>query len=404
MCVLHALKEAYQRLTTYTTQTLSMGFGLLWAVFIWMLLLAVGNGFHNGVSEVFAKYGAKTITIRGGSSAGVHHAIPAAMAVNLSQSFHTIQHSSPILQCKHPVRYATQKVTAPILGCAPCYALLAHLPIQEGRFFTPRDAGVGNNICILGINMKEKLFGHASALGQYIFLGDIGLQVVGVLDTLEASLYGESNAILLPHSLCKALFPQRSHYVDAIRLTLVPTAREAVVEKQLRAYFARHLHFDVNDTQALELFSITKHADKFHKLFNNIAIFNTIIGICLLITGMVGMGNMMLVTIQERRNEMAIRNVLGSRSIDIMAMIVCEVVMVTLVAGIIGFGAGFTLIQLFNKWVVPLCKTYYLSTLTFPLEYMLGGLGLIIATSCLAGMLPAMRAVQIKPIEALGNK
>ncbi|CAH2559862.1 ABC transporter permease [Cardinium endosymbiont of Oedothorax gibbosus] len=403
MLVLYALREAYQNLKTHASRTLAMSFGVLWAIFVLVLLLGIGNGFHNGVSEAFAKYGAKTMIIWGGRSAGGHHPIPLGMAANLSDPFSAIQHVSPILRHNSPVRYATKKVTVSILGCDPCYALLTHLPIQEGRFFTARDKVAVNNICVVGINIKEKLFGEASAIGQYIFLGDSGLQVVGVLDR-DVNFYNEPNAILLTNGLFKQLFPKRSDYVDSIRLTLLPTVREEVVEAQFRSYFARHLNFDVKDTKGLGLFSLAKHAAQFDNFFKNISIFNTIIGICLLITGMVGISNMMLVTIQERIQEMAIRKVLGSRSIEIVAMILCEVAIVTLVAGIIGFTAGFSLMQLLNTWVVPLCKAYHLSNLTCPPSFIFGGMGLIALTSCLAGIIPAIRAVHIKPVEALGSK
>lgn len=403
MLVLYALREAFQSLTTHIYRTLSMGFGVLWAIFILVLLLGVGNGFHNGISNAFAKYGAKTMIIWGGSTAGTHYPIPTAMATNLSEPFGAIQHVSPMLGYNSLVKYATKKVNAWIWGCDPCYALLAQLPMQEGRFFTARDAVAVQPICVIGINIKEKLFGTASAIGQYIFLGDMGLQVVGVLDALDASLYNEPNAIWLTNGLFKHIYPKHSHYVDSIRLTLVPTAHEEVMEAQFRSYFARHLNFDAQDPKRLCVFSIAKHADKFHRFFKNIATFNAIIGICLLVTGMVGISNMMLVTVQERTQEMAIRRVLGSRSIEIVAIILCEAVMVTLVAGMIGFTVSFSLMQLLNKLVVPLCKAYYLSTLTCSSGAIFGGLGLLTLSSCLAGIVPAVRAVKIKPVQALGS-
>ncbi|WP_243517574.1 MULTISPECIES: ABC transporter permease [unclassified Candidatus Cardinium] len=405
MLVVHAFKEAYQSLKAHASRTLSMGFGVLWAIFILVLLLGIGNGFHNGIVQAFAKYGIKTMFIWQGRNAGKDCRIPLEMGANVSQSFNnTIDHLSPILGYHSPIKHETKTISSSILGCDPCYASLAHLPIQEGRFFTPRDTIEVNNICVIGANIKEKLFGAAPAIGKYIFWGTIGLQVVGVLDTLDVSSYNESDAILLTNNLFTKLFPKRSHYVSAIRLRLVPSACDQVVEKQLRAYFARHLHFDAKDTKGISIFSIAQHAAKFDNFFKNIAIFNGIVGICLLITGIVGISNMMLVTIQERKQEMAIRKVLGSRSIEIVAMILAEVVIVTLIAGMVGLTVGFSLMGLLNKWVVPSCKAYYLSTLTCPAWFILGGLGLITLASCLAGILPAIRAVNIKPVDTLGSK
>lgn len=401
--LLYALREAAQSLNTHRSRTFSMGFGIWWAIFILVLILGVGNGFHHGVSNAFAKYGTKTMVIWGGSTAGNHHPIPTTMVGNLAKAFPTIQQISPMLGCNSPVKYASQKVNAWVLGCDPSYSLLTHLPIQEGRFFSPRDGVTVHNICVIGIHIKEKLFGAASAIGKYIFLEDMGLQVVGVLDAF-GGMYNESNGLLLTNSLFKQILPKYSHYVDSIRLTLVPTAREEVVEAQFRSYFGRHLNFDAQNTKGLGVFSLTKHANKFHNFFKNLAIFNAIIGICLLLTGMVGISNMMLVTVQERTQELAIRRVLGSSSTEIVLMVLCETVMVTLVASMIGFIASFSLMQLFNQWVVPLCQTYYLSTLTSSPESIFVGLGLITLSSSLAAIVPAIRAVKIKPVEALNRK
>ncbi|MGI2298281.1 ABC transporter permease [Candidatus Cardinium hertigii] len=401
--LIYALKEAAQSLNTHRSRTFSMGFGIWWAIFILVLILGVGNGFHRGVSNAFAKYGTKTMVIWGGSTAGRHHPIPTTMVGNFAKAFPAIQQISPMLRYNSDVTYAAQKVNARTLGCDPSYALLTHLPIQEGRFFTIRDAATVNNICVIGINIKEKLFGATSAIGKYIFLGDMGLQVVGVLDAFRG-MYGESNALLVTNSLFKKILPEYSDNVESIRLTLVPTAREEIVESQFRSYFARHLHFDVQNTKGLGLFSLTKHANKFHNFFKNLATFNAIIGICLLLTGMVGISNMMLVTVQERTQELAIRRVLGSRSIEIVLMILCETIMVTFVAGMVGFTASFLLMQLLNQWLVPLCQTYYLSTLRCSPESIFIGLGLIALSSSLAAIVPAIRAVKIKPVEALNRK
>lgn len=403
MLVIYALREAYQSLKAHGSRTYSMGFGVLWAIFVLVLLLGVGNGFHNGVSNAFAKYGTKTMIISGGRTAGGEHPIPSTMMPTFAQSFPAIEHISPMIAHTSPVKYGAKKIDSRICGCDPSYALLSDLPLQAGRFFTPRDQITGHNVCVIGIHIKEKLFGAASAIGEYIFLGDIGIQVIGVLDAF-AGICNESNTIWMTNSLFKQLWPGNSHYLNSIRLTLVPTACEEVVETQFRSYFARHLHFNAQDEQGLSIFSLTKHADKFHKFFKNISIFNTIIGICLLLTGMVGISNMMLVTIQERTQELAIRRVLGSRSIEIMAMILCETIMVTFVAGMMGFTTGYGLMELLNRWVVPLCKTSYLSTLSCPPGSIFGGLILITLSSCLAAIIPAIRAVKIKPVEALGSK
>lgn len=404
MLVLYAFREAWQSLIFHRSRTLSMGFGLFWAVFIFALLVGIANGFHNGVSESFEKYGTKTILIYPSNRGATNYPIPQEMVSKLKKSFKTIQQISSISIYTMPVNYETKNYIIPVLGCPPAYALLAYLPLAAGRFFTPRDEIAGHSICVLGTHIKEKLFGKASAIGKYIFLGNMGLQVVGVLDVLDIGIYGESDAILVSNTLFSKLFPKRSHYITSIRMNLEPSASEETVAKQLDSYFARHLRFDVKDEKKIFIFSIAKYAAKFHRFFKNIFIFNAIIGICLLITGMVTVSSMMLISIHERRQELAIRKVLSNRSVEIVAMVLSEVIIVTLLASIIGFLTSYTLIQSLNKFIVPLSRAYYLSTLTYPPIFIGGGYICLLLGSSLAAIIPAIKALRIKPIQALGTK
>jgi putative ABC transport system permease protein len=278
------------------------------------------------------------------------------------------------------------------------------LSIQEGRFFTAHDEAEASDICIIGLKLKEQLFGKEKAIGKYILLGSKGLQVVGVLDQTNDLVLSRNSDLLVTNSFFKKIFPRESRYVWLIRLTLRPTANIELTEAQCRSYFSRHLNFDINDKKSLFICSVARHANEWHNFFKNVATFNWIIGVCFLLTGIVGISNMMLVTIYERIEEIAIRRVLGARTVEIGTMILWEIALVTFIAGIIGFAAGFVLLQLLNNAVVPLIKSYYLSKLTCPSEFIMGGLGFIFLASCLASIVPIIRAVKIKPVQALGGK
>ena len=404
MLVLYALKESYQTLATHRARTISMGFGVGWALFVLIVLLGIGNGFRDGVQNEFAKYGQKTMVFWTNGPQKGPPPIPTELTHHLSQKIAGIDQYTPC-KCRWgtTIRYKAHTEAASILAIDACFASLANLSIQEGRFFTAHDEATANNVCVLGIKLKEKLFGDASAIGQYVFANDTGLRVVGILDALTSNMHREEDRLLVTNSFYRRLLLPHSQYVDQVRLTLLPETNDQRVEKQLRSYFARHLNFDTSNERLFRIFNITTHANAFHKLFRNTAIFTWIIGICFLITGAVATTNMMLVTIQERTQEFAIRKVLGARSREIVCMILGEVTIVTLCAGTIGYVTGFSCLHLLNQWVVPLGKSYFLAALTCPTDFIVKGIGLICVTSCLAGILPAYRALKIKPIEALTN-
>lgn len=407
MFFFHSLREACQSLYTHKSRTLSMGFGVSWGIFILVLLLGIGNGFHNGISEIFKIYAEKTMVLWVNWHVEGAKPIPKTLASDLPEKLNFIEQSSLVDMHSSKVRYEDHIISrVSIIGFDDCYASLTDLPIQEGRFFTAHDHEAATHLCVLGLKIKKQLFGEASAIGKYIFLDTTCLQVVGVLDESNFNMYNVSRSVLVTNCFLKRLLPHINCYVDYLHLALSPEVDDNLAEAQLRDYFSRQLNINSKNERAFCIFNLSKHAAKWHKFFKDISIFTWIVGICFLITGIVGIANMMLVTIHERKQEMAIRRVLGGRSREIVAMILWEVAIVTFIAGIIGFTAGFSLIQLLNKWVIPLpqLKGIYLSQLTYPPEYIFYGLVLIFISSGFSSIIPAIRAIKIKPIEALSNE
>ncbi|AWN82264.1 ABC transporter permease [Candidatus Cardinium hertigii] len=405
MTWLHAFKEAYQSIRTHKTRTLSMGFGVSLAIFILQLLLTVGNSLHTGITQIFAKYGEKTMWIYRGSKNGIPILIPTELVVPFSKQFKIIHHITP--QWFHyasnkKATYANKTTTPWLTGVDPTYATLANIELQAGRFITARDITAAADICVLGADIKKDLFGATAAIGKLILLGNKSLQVVGVLED-ASHLKMISDCIVLGSSLFKKLQLRARDYVTSIRLTLMPTAHAVAAEKQFRSYFARQLHFNPTDKKAIGIFSMEQHAAKFHRFFQNLSTANWIIGILFLITGIVSLSNMMLVTIHERTKEIAIRRVLGSSITAIIAMVTWEVLLVTMLAGALGSISSFALIQLLNKWVIPAYKDYYFTNLTCSFEIMLSCLGLLCLTSSLTTVAPVIRAIRIKPVTALNN-
>ncbi|MDD9139760.1 MAG: ABC transporter permease [Candidatus Cardinium sp.] len=405
MTWLHAFKEAYQSVRTHKTRTLSMGFGVSLAIFMLQLSLAVGHSLHKGVSQAFAKYGEKSMWIY---VYGKGIPIPTELVASLAKQFKAIRHISSTEWHWSPnekVTYSNKTISSPFfLATDPIFATQYSMELQEGRFITTRDIATIADTCVVGATIKKALFGETAAVGKSIIWGSKCLKVVGVIeDTLHLSWL--SNRILLGNSLYKSLYPENPRY-STIRLTLMPTAHSAVAEKQFRFYLARQLNVDPNDTKAIRIFSLEKHAARFHRFFKNLSIASWIMGILLLVTGIVNLSNMMLVTIQERTKEIAIRRVLGSSVTAIIALIAWEVLLVTMVAGVLGGLSNFALMQLLNKWVIPLCihKGYFLfTTLTCSFEMMLSCLGLLYLTSTLTSIAPIIRAIRIKPATALNS-
>ena len=397
MFFFYTLKEALQSLYTHKSRVLSMGFGVLWAIFILTLLLATGDSLHRGVTCSFEQYGEKTIILWS------NQGIPLPMTEKLNTKFDHIKQVSPMLMRNQVgAHYESNKEIVKLFGVDACYASLANMRVKEGRFFSTRDETTAQNLCLLGARIKEKLFRQTTALGKYVCIDGVGMRVIGILDDLGNNMQGEQDYVWVTNSFAKKAFLQQGLFVSAIRFTLVPTADDKAVEQQLRSYFLRHLP-NAHDKQTLGLFNMAAYAHKFHVFFKNLTIGSWIIGICFLITGIVGITNMMLVMVQDRRQELSIRRILGARSREIIAMILWEAVIVTFLAGLLGLLGGYTLLHLLNKYIVPLLKNYYMTPLSCSFRFILRGFGFILLSSGAAAIYPVVRALKIRPIEGLND-
>lgn len=395
MFLIYSFREACQNLRTHSSRIFSMGFGVAWAIFILILLFGISSGVSHKTKQEIAKFGETTMKI---ASYKKESWIPLSMVEPFSKQFDSIKAISPMVYVSNAEGvYYKGKGVKEFFSCAVGYnyASIDNLTFAEGRFFTARDP---YNCCVIGPFLKEQLFGKASAIGQYILLGSTLVQVIGVL---ADSNYHPSKWILFPVYLVQKTMKEINRC--DIELVLQPTADAAVAEAQFRNYLARQLHVDPKDEEAIVIYNMAKYAKKILDFFRSLDVFIWIIGICFLITGMVAVANMMIVTIYERTQEIAIRRVVGGSSVTIMAMVVWEVMLITCCSGVVGSTVGFGLIQLMNKWIIPLFSTY-MSNLTCSFAFAWVTLVLLLVASCLASIVPAIRAVAIKPVAALGDK
>ena len=188
--------------------------------------------------------------------------------------------------------------------------------------------------------------------------------------------------------------------------SLQPGADAQAVEDQVRAYLAEQLRFDKTDAAALYIANTNKETKKFNALFNIIRLFLWIVGISMLLSGVVGVSNMMFVLVKERTQEIGIRKVIGASAQEILMMVMTEAVFISLVAGIIGMLAGVGSIHLLNRlldYVDPMQQST-LGSLVFHPSAAIAALILLVIAGAIAGLLPARRATAILPIKALNSE
>lgn len=312
-----------------------------------------------------------------------------------------------IIEKQSVITYNNEYGTYNLVGANPQYKQIFNLKIAEndGRFINKLDLEASNKVIVLDKKITEVLFKKESALGKYVKVGDIMFKVVGVNSKKER--WGNGNAYI-PFTTAQLIYnPDRKFHSIAMTVNGLETteANEAFSEK-LKTNMAKSLNYDPNDTQALHLRNAQRDYVETMKIFGGITIFVSIIGIFTLIAGIVGVSNIMLVSVKERTREIGIRKAIGAPPASILRSIIIESILITAVFGYIGmmFGIGLTEFINFVMEQAAAGNPDGMSVFknpTVPLSYVLISTTILILAGVLAGYMPARRAVRIKPIEAM---
>lgn len=391
--------EALDSLKAHKMRTVFTGFGVMWAMLILVLLQGAGTGLYNGMVTRFQRYSDRLLYIYAGYRLTDQMHLTEALTDDLASNLNVFEHIMPVFRTNSSVAYGQNLYKSPILGVRIGYEKMKYLELVAGRFFSERDVVQRLPVCILGLKMKTDLFDRQEAVGQFITIDGTVLAVIGVL---EATAGIDDDKVIIPSSLFKALFPNHAEQVDSVIATLAPKQNPLQVEKKVRAYLARRLHFDAEDRQAVYIHSLSKRARSFQLLFIMMQAFIWLVSFCFLVSGVVGVGNMMLVVVKERTQELAIRKVVGAKSSHIIGLILFESVAINLISGILGLGAGITILRWVNNYLLPIIEKYGIARFEF--QFPGYALVVLVCSGCLAGMIPVQRALSIRPVDALNNE
>lgn len=390
--------EVFHSLKSHKVRTVFTGFGVMWAMIILVLLQGGGVGFYNGMVQKFHMYGTRAMSIY--SSTG-KVSLTEDLADKLAYNLNSFEQSMPVFRHTDAVGYGQKTYKSAILGVRMGYEALKKVELEGGRFFTRRDLGQKLPVCILGSKIKTQIFGKNVAVGHFVSIGGVAVCVIGVL---EPTADADDGSVILLNTFFKALLPQIAESVSHIIGILKPGQNEIHVEKKIRTYLSRQLHLEDQDQHALYISNPSKRSSSFQALFTVIQGFIWFISLCFLVSGVVGVGNMMLVVVKERTQEIAIRKVMGAKSGHITALVLLESIVINLISGILGMGAGIGIIGWINIYLGAIFRQHNIADFEFQLYNAIAALVVLIFSGGLAGIVPTKRALRIKPVDAINNE
>lgn len=412
-------QEIYDTLKKNKLRTALTGLSVSWGIFILIVLLGAGNGLKNGVMQNFSSRAVNRINLWPGTTSIPYQGLKTERNLNFTESEvdlirQEVEESRTItarINSTQTIAYGKEYGSYSVRGVMPGYYDIEKLIIGngEGRFINQLDMREQNKVIVLDKKIADLLFTNEDPLGKQVKVGRLMFKVVGVNSKKEQ--WGGSNAYI-PFTTAQTIFnPNRKFWQITFTVDGLQTEEENDrFNESLRTLMGRRLNFDPADQQALWINNAQSEYVETMKIFGGITLFVTIIGILTLIAGIVGVSNIMLVSVKERTREIGIRKAIGATPMAILKTIILESIFITTLFGYIGMMLGIGLTELVNFFMVqsangqPVTDEPQMSIFTNPtvdLGYALFATVILIIAGVIAGYLPARKAVRVQPIEAM---
>ena len=395
-------------------RTFLTGFAISWGIFILIVLLAAGNGIINGISDEFSDQRTNVYMIYSGETSIPFkgHGINRSIMFNdkdilfLENEVRNVDRVSPRIYINGFATLGDRSSSVFVSGVRPVFKGINNVELLEGRFINEMDEKNNEKFIVIDKTLRDKLFGKdASPLGQFIIVNSMAFNVVGVCEAQGRSDGGEG---YVPFSTLKKITRQSRYWMLNFTVKGLETKEDnEAFTNYLRTQLA-HLHeFDPDDTSAVYISSLQEDYLQTKKILNTFELFIWIIGFAMLISGIVGVSNIMRITVKERTNEIGIRKALGAKSRSILASIVVESMIITTVFGYIGMWLGMVVAEVSGNILGNIQADKGLSMNIVPsidIRIVLMATALLIVCGVFAGFFPARNAVKIKPIEAMNYR
>ena len=404
------LREIFYSIKHNQVRAILSGFGVSWGIFILVILLGAGNGFENAVMNMFSIFAQKSIYVYGGSTAKKYGNLNEGRIIKfdsdyidrLGKRFDEIDAISAEISGYYTIQSNQKSGNYRILGVDADYMRIKILTVNSsGRNINSSDIINSRNIAIVGKNVVNTLSSNNIELeNNWIDINGVSYKVVGVLKNDNIFGASEINSVYIPiTSYFKELSNDREF--PSFCLSLKGDADSKIFENSLRSYIANKSEFSEDDTQALYIANFETQTSSFESLFKGVKIFIWAIGICFLISGIVGIGNIMFVAVKERTNEIGIRLAVGAMPRSIMNLVLLESIIVTSVSVVIGLLMGkFAL--LFIDWLLSISSNNVLLEKTIlELPVAVASLIILVISGVIAGMIPAVNASRVEPVDAI---
>ncbi|MBR1786023.1 MAG: ABC transporter permease [Paludibacteraceae bacterium] len=412
---MNILSEIWSSISRQKFRTAMTGFAVAWGIFILVVLLGASNGLQNGINDRYGNQVNNMVTVYAGHTSMPYKGLKEDRQLYFTEKEATLVRQMPEVELFSIVRntsmninYKNQYTTASVKGVENDYQKIYQKDIYKGRFLNNSDNRQMSKVCVIDKRTAQDLMTD-SLVGRYLQIGNIPFLIVGIC---ENGNNWEGSTIHIPFSTYKSLYSTDGKFyqmtftvndqADVITKAERGKSRwesSSPFEEKLRTVLSPSMQFDKSDNRALWVNSQADEYEQQQGVMNAIRLFVLIIGICTLISGAVGVSNIMLVSVRERTKEFGIRKAIGAPPATILTTVVGESILITAMFGYIGMFVGIGIMELINRFVPQGDFPFRNPTVDIPAVAI--ATFILIIVGVIAGAIPAIKAMKIKPIEAL---
>ncbi|MEM8846423.1 MAG: ABC transporter permease [Bacteroidota bacterium] len=402
-------QEIFHTLKNNKLRTFLTGFSVGWAIFILVMLLASVNGMQNGFTNQFNDDATNTIFVRPGTTSKAYAGFEKDRRIQfenddyeyIKQSFpKDIEQISARYYSNTIARYKSETGSYPLQGVHSDFQVIEKTIITEGRYFNNVDVLNRAKVAIIGRKVQEDLFDKEDAIGKFVEFNGLPYRIIGIFidegdDNAERRIYAPITTLQRTYGNTNNISQIALTYNTSYDLT------EALEFSQRLEDIMKRRHKISPDDQAG--INVWNYAEA----FDNISSFSTVlsaisigVGFLILVAGIVGIGNIMVFTIKERTKEIGIRKALGAMPKQIINLVLLESTFITALSGFIGLIFAWIILSLIG----PNIDAPAFSNPSVNLSTVVTATIILIVAGVLAGLIPAIKAANVKPIVALSDK
>ena len=411
------IHEIWQTIARNKTRSLLTAFGVFWGIFLLVVLSSTGNGFENGMmkqvegvtpntgffftsttGEPYKGYQkGRSWSMQMADIEAVREAFPCVKAISPEASVWSSEDKNVI--------YGSRSGSFTVKGVMPEYNEIEKSKIIKGRFINETDIAANRKVCLLGKKVYETMFERGeNPIGKMVKVNGIYFQVVGVARsyTDNVNINGSvDESVILPFTTMQQVFALGDK-INFFALVADDDTPLPEIEEDIMQLLKQRHDIAPTDKDAIRSFNLTEIFKAFKGLFFGIHILIWIVGLGTLMSGIIGVSNIMLVTVKERTREIGVRRAIGAKPKNIITQVLSESLLLTTLAGLVGLCIGVGIMAIVGMITsnMPtddaMFQDPYMSFKAAVLATII-----VILSGLLAGVLPALRAIQIKAIDAI---